>query len=477
MSFEHPKPINAMKRLRSILAITSVRLSIAYTLIFGILAVVIVMYMTNSTAGILKRQIAESVNNELVELGRYFERAGINGLVLRLERLATAPGANLYVVADPAGRIIAGNVREIDNGVIDRLGWTRRPFEYTRFGHSEDREFQAVARIVELPNGMRLLIGRDLGEPERFRKVVRRALVLSLGAMLVLGILTWFLIGRRALKRVEMVSRSTSRIMAGDREERLPISGSGDEFDKLSNGLNDMLDRISLLDQGLRNVSDNIAHDLKTPLTRLRNKADAVLRSKGNVGKYRRTLEEMIDDSDQIIKTFDALLMISRVESGSVAAELTIQDISAIVSDVVEFYEPVAEEDSISFKAEVEPGVSLTGNRELLSQALSNLVDNAFKYGRPEDGPAEIGISLKRQGSNVRICVYDNGPGIPAEDRVKVTERFTRLELSRNKPGNGLGLSLVRAVALLHSGVLEFADNEPGLKACLLLPNAHDGKS
>lgn len=477
MFFGHLKLDSWMKRMRSILAITSVRLSIAYTLIFGILAVAIVMYMTNSTAGILKRQIADSVNGELIELIRYFDRAGINGLVLRLERLATAPGANLYVVADPAGQIIAGNVREIDNGVIDRLGWTRRPFDYTRFGHGQEEEFQAVARIVELPNGMRLLIGRDLGEPERFRKVVGRALVLSLGAMLVLGILTWFLIGRRALKRLEMVSRSTSRIMAGDRDERLPISGSGDEFDRLSNGLNNMLDRISLLDQGLRNVSDNIAHDLKTPLTRLRNKADAVLRAKGNVKKYRQTLEEMIDDSDQIIKTFDALLMISRVESGSVAAELSAQDISAIVSDVVEFYEPVAEEDAISFDADIEPGVTLTGNRELLSQALSNLLDNAFKYGQPDTGSAKIGITLKRQGPNVRICVFDNGPGIPAEDRVKVTERFTRLELSRNKPGNGLGLSLVRAVALLHSGMLEFQDNEPGLKACLVLPLGHDGKS
>ncbi|MEM7461684.1 MAG: HAMP domain-containing sensor histidine kinase [Pseudomonadota bacterium] len=465
-----------MKRLRSILAITSVRLSIAYTLIFGILAVVIVLYMTNSTAGILRKQIAESVNNELIQLNRYYDRAGINGLVLRLERLATAPGANLYVVADPAGHIIAGNVREIDTGVIDRLGWTQRPFDYTRFGHSGDREFQAVARIVELPNGMRLLVGRDLGEPERFRKVVGRALILSLGAMLVLGILTWFLIGRRALKRVEMVSRSTSRIMAGDRDERLPISGSGDEFDKLSTGLNSMLDRISLLDQGLRNVSDNIAHDLKTPLTRLRNKADAVLRSKGKVGAYRKTLEEMIEDSDQIIKTFDALLMISRVESGSVAAEMTTQDISAIVSDVVEFYEPVAEENGISLRTEIEPGITLKGNRELLSQALSNLLDNAFKYGQPESGSARISISLERQGTSIRICVADNGPGIPVEDRSRVTERFTRLELSRNKPGNGLGLSLVRAVALQHSGMLEFADNEPGLRACLVLPTGDDVK-
>jgi signal transduction histidine kinase len=459
-----------MRRLRSILAITSVRLSIAYTLIFGIVAIVIVLYMTASTASILRKQIAESVNNEIDELAGYFEHAGINGLMRRLERLATAPGANLYVVADPAGRIIAGNVQAIDNGVISQTGWTQSQFEYKRFELGREREYHAVARVVELPNGMRLLVGRDLGEPERFRQVVGRALALSLGAMVLLGILTWFLVGRRALKRLELVSRSTSRIMAGDRVERLPISGSGDEFDRLSTRLNTMLDRIDLLDQGLRNVSDNIAHDLKTPLTRLRNKADAVLRTKGRAARYRSTLEEVIADSDQIIKTFDALLMISRVESGSAVAEMSALDISALVEDVAELYQPVAEEAAVCFDTDIEPGVAFRGSRELLSQAISNLIDNALKYGAPETGPARIRISLSLTGSIAHICVSDNGTGIPESDRARATERFVRLEESRNKPGNGLGLSLVRAVALLHSGVLEFSDNEPGLRACLLLP-------
>lgn len=459
-----------MRRLRSILAITSVRLSIAYTLIFGMVAIVIVLYMTGSTASILRRQITESVNAEMEELAGYYSEAGINGLMRRLERLATAPGANLYVVADPAGRIIAGNVQAIDNGVIDRIGWTQTPFEYKRFELGREREYHAVAQVVKLPNGMRLLVGRDLGEPERFRQVVGRALALSLGAMVLLGILTWFLVGRRALKRLELVSRSTSRIMAGDRVERLPISGSGDEFDRLSTRLNTMLDRIDLLDQGLRNVSDNIAHDLKTPLTRLRNKADAALRTKGRAAKYRATLEEVIADSDQIIKTFDALLMISRVESGSAVAEMSALDISALVEDVAELYQPVAEEAAVAFHTDIEPRVVLRGSRELLSQALSNLIDNALKYGAPETGPAKIRITLSVSGPMALICVSDNGPGIPESDRAKATERFVRLEESRNKPGNGLGLSLVRAVALLHSGVLEFSDNEPGLRACLLLP-------
>jgi signal transduction histidine kinase len=287
--------------------------------------------------------------------------------------------------------------------------------------------------------------------------------------MLLVGLLTWVLIGRRALKRVEMVSHSTDRILAGDRSERLPVVGTGDEFDRLSESLNAMLDRINALDEGLRQVSDNIAHDLKTPLTRLRNKADAALHSAGG-GDQRVALQEIIGDTDQIIRTFNALLMISRVESGSVAAELNRQDLSMIVEDVTELYLPVAEDEGFSFVTEVESGVTVRGNRELISQALSNLIDNAINHGRAEAGPLRISVRLRTEGGMARVEIADSGPGISPEDHKRVTERFTRLEHSRTRPGNGLGLSLVRAVAQLHSGVLEFGSNEPGLKATLALP-------
>lgn len=456
-----------MQRLRTILSVTSVRLSIAYTLIFGLVAVLIIVYMTGSTFGLLRREIAQSINTEIISLGRFYERGGINGLMRQLERRAAAPSANLYVVADPAGLIVAGNVSDIDRGVIARTGWTRKAFKYGRFDDRDERNHYAIARVMELPNGMRLLVGRDLGEPERFRKVVARAFALSVFAMLVLGLLTWFFVGRRALKRLDMVSQSTSRILAGDRSERLPVTGAGDEFDRLSVGLNSMLDRIVRLDEGLRQVSDNIAHDLKTPLTRLRNKADAAL-AKGAGDADDETLAEIITDTDQIIKTFDALLMISRVESGSAAAQLRQLDLSAIAADVAELYHPVAEEQGFDVETAIDAGLGVHGNRELLSQAISNLIDNALKYGR-SDSP-KLTISAKRNGGFAEICVADSGPGIAESDRKRVTERFTRLEESRTMPGNGLGLSLVAAVAQLHSGVLEFGDNEPGLRACIRLP-------
>ncbi len=478
-----------MQRLRTILAITAVRLSIVYSLIFAFVAVGLVFYMTSSTVSILRRQIEQSINTEIADLQESYTQDGLNQMLVRLERAAAAPGANLYVLTEPTGRIIAANIRDIENGVIGSDGWTSRPFAYTRFHDGGKRTFYAVARIVPLPNGMRLLVGRDLGEPERFREVIGRAMFMSLGFMLAVGILTWLFVGRRALKRLDLVSRSTERIMAGDMGERLPVTGAGDEFDRLSTRLNAMLDRIARLDEGLKQVSDNIAHDLKTPLTRLRNKADQALGPTDDPQASRAALQEVIADTDQIIKTFNALLMISRVESGSAAAELVPLDLSTLVSDVAELYEPVAEEAGFAFEAKVEPALKIRGNRELLSQALSNLCDNALKYARPmpEEGEGEgkaaaarIEITAKREGDRIWLSVADNGPGIPADRREHVTERFTRLETSRTLPGNGLGLSLVRAVAQLHGGVLEFADADAstdsgrGLRASLVLPSSRE---
>lgn len=466
-----PEPSGAIQRLRKILSVTAVRLSIAYTVLFGIIAILIILYMTAMTSNYVRRQIKHSIDEEIALLGNIYDAGGINGVVREMERNATGPGANLYVVAEPSGQIIAGNVGEIDTGVIATDGWTLRPFQYTRFGASGDDAHVAIARIVELPNGMRMLVGRDLGEPERFRAIVIRALAFSLTAMLLVGLLTWILVGRRALTRLEMVSRSTDRILAGDRTERLPVTGSDDEFDQLSMRLNSMLDRINSLDEGLRQVSDNIAHDLKTPLARLRNKAEAALAAPD--GNQSTVMQEIIADTDQIIRTFNALLMISRVESGSVAGELAGQDLSSIVEDVAELYQPVAEDDGFAFSLSVEPSLTVRGNRELISQAIANLIDNAIKYGRTDERAPRIGISLQRRGRNAVIEVTDTGPGIAPEDRKRVTERFTRLEQSRTRPGNGLGLSLVRAVAQLHGGVLDFATNEPGgLKASLTIPLA-----
>ena len=460
------------ERLKQLSRVTAIRLSIAYTFAFGILAVILIFYMTGGAVDYLRQQFRQSINEEIQSLERIYGNRGLNGMIREMERRSHAPDANLYVVIGPDGRILAGNVLSVDPDVLAKTGWQEHPFEYESLvDHDDDdeRSSRAVARIMELPNGMRILIGQDIGEPERFRNVVRRALSLSMGMMLLAAILIWFFVGRRALKRIDMVSRSTERILAGDRSERLPVVGSNDEFDRLSGRMNLMLDRIFLLDEGLRNVSDSIAHDLKTPLTRLRNKADQALAAASN-GHRQELLSEIILEADQLIKTFNALLMISRVEAGSHVAELQETDLSELLNDVAELYEPVAEEEGVTFEINIPAKLSVSANRELLSQAMTNLIDNALKYGRPEKGEGRISLSAVARKEWVTITVADNGPGIPGDKHDAVKERFTRLDESRTKPGNGLGLALVDAIAKIHGGKLEFGDAAPGLEAKLTLP-------
>ncbi|MEM7214822.1 MAG: HAMP domain-containing sensor histidine kinase [Pseudomonadota bacterium] len=459
-----------LARIRSLLRVTAVRLSIIYTIIFGLLAVGIVAYMTGATVNVLRSQFEESINQEIVGLSRIYRNSGLRSLIGVLERRSRRPGANLYVVTNPSGEIIAGNVPRLEPGIMNRTGWSRRSFRYSRYGDGSDGNHRAVARVLEVPSGIRILVGRDIGELEEFREVVGRAFKLAIGTMLALGILTWFFVGRRALKRIDQVSKSSVRIMGGDRSERLPVSGTGDEFDRLSENLNHMLDRINRLDDGLKQMSDNIAHDLKTPITRLRNKADNALTLTDNPEAQADALEEIISDCDQIVKTFDALLMISRVESGSQVARMGEVDIHELLTDVFELYEAAAEEQGIDLKLEAgKLGRIIRGNRELLSQALSNLIDNALKYAIVSDQSATITLATEQRDSGLGIIVSDNGPGITAEDRTRATERFVRLDKSRNKAGNGLGLSLVKAVAELHNGNLFLEDNNPGLKVVLLV--------
>jgi signal transduction histidine kinase len=291
------------------------------------------------------------------------------------------------------------------------------------------------------------------------------------------GLAIWYFVGRRALKRIDSVSEASARIMEGDLGRRLPVSGAGDEFDRLSENLNAMLARIGTLNEGLRQVSDNIAHDLKTPLTRLRNRAEAALSGKARAGEYKAALEATIAESDQLIRTFNAILMISRLEAGYSAESVTGVDLADAVRDVVELYEPAAEDVGVRLAATIAGPAVVQGNRELIGQALSNVVDNAIKYSAGAvDAPA-VTVSLETPAEGpIRLTVSDNGPGIPdAADRQRATERFVRLEESRTQPGSGLGLSLAQAVLRFHGGQLELAANDPGLKVVMTFPAVKEG--
>jgi signal transduction histidine kinase len=279
-------------RLPAIMKTTAARLSALYLLLFALCAVLLVFYMTSLSARMLMVQTQETINEEVQGLARGYQRGGIPVLVRVVEQRSRQPGANLYLLADPNGQILSGNVQSIQPGVLQREGWTELPFSYERYGEAAGRRqsaetetptevgHNAIAVVLRLPNQMILMVGRDLGEPERFRDVIQRSLMLALAMMGFGALLIWYFVGRRALKHIDGVSEASRRIMAGDLSGRLPVTGAGDEFDRLSENLNAMLARIAHLNDGLKQVSDNIAHDLKTPLTRLRNRAEAALSGK-----------------------------------------------------------------------------------------------------------------------------------------------------------------------------------------------------
>ena len=460
-----------MGRLRTLFSTTAARLSALYLLLFAICAVVLVFYMTGESFRFLTAQTRQSINSEINDLNNAYQRGGIPALVRNIDRRSRQPGANLYLVTDASGRILAGNVEKIEPGVLAKDGWTERPFRYERFSEDEDeRAHPALAQVIALSNGMRILVGRDLAEPERFRFVIRRALMLALGMMGVGALLIWYFVGRQALKRIDGVSNASNRIMGGDLTGRLPVTGSGDEFDRLAANLNAMLGRIGELNDGLKQVSDNIAHDLKTPLTRLRNRAEAALASKQTPTGYRAAIEGMISESDQLIKTFNAILMISRLEAGYSSEMMEEVNVAGIVDDVIEMYEPVAEEAGVELRRGNIATLAIPANRELIAQALSNIVDNAIKYSREQEGKPVVKVALVSDSSGTKISVTDNGPGIPEADRERATERFVRLEKSRTEPGSGLGLSLAKAVMKLHKGSLKIGSANPGLTVELVFP-------
>jgi signal transduction histidine kinase len=330
--------------------------------------------------------------------------------------------------------------------------------------------------------------------------------------VLILGLAGGLFVTRRVLRRVDAMTETSRTLMAGDLSGRLPIAGSGDEIDRLAENLNIMLERIEALMHGLKEVSDNIAHDLKTPLTRLRNRCEEALRGSHSETEYRAALEQTIDESDRLISTFNALLMIARAESGQARDNMVECDAAEIAHDIGELYEPLAEEKGIALTVEATTPVLLKCNRELVSQALANLVDNAIKYAGPvaaspacssspaSSSPVEtdpqstaidddassaesaapgtetatqeprIVVRAEISGERALFTVADNGPGIPEADRAHAIQRFVRLEQSRSLPGSGLGLSLAAAVAQLHDGELSLEDNRPGLKSIIALP-------
>jgi signal transduction histidine kinase len=465
--------------LGKLLRTTAFQLTLVYLVVFALFAAFLLGYFAFNTRRLINEQITTIVNDEMQLLQNQYNQAGIRRLVAVVEVRSRRPGSSLYLVTTSVGEGLAGNVGSLQPGVLESEGWVETA--YRRLEEPESAEHNALVRVLRLPNGSRLLVGRDLEERERMFRIITLAGRWSVAIVIVLGILGGLFVSRRVLRRVDAMTGTTKTIMAGDLSGRLPVIGSGDEFDRLAFNLNDMLARIEALMRGLKEVTDNIAHDLKTPLTRLRNRCEAALRSAKSEAEFRRVLEQTIEESEGLIRTFDALLMIARAESGEVREDMAVFDAAEVARDVSELYEPLAEDKGLTLEVDAKQRAAVKGNRELVSQALANLVDNAIKYAAPAEKPPLAAAAGERRGIKVTadaepdrvvLTVSDHGPGIPSDDRSRVVDRFVRLERSRSLPGSGLGLSLVSAVARLHGGELRLEDNSPGLRARITLPRA-----
>ncbi|HTO78365.1 MAG TPA: ATP-binding protein [Methylocystis sp.] len=456
-----------MKALAKLFRTTAFKLSAAYFILFAAGAVLVLGTVGRRVEIVLDEQISRTIDAEIQRLDEIYMEGGLLQLSRSVARRARAPVGMIYLVTTPAGEFVGGNI--VASPAIGGEEGALVETLYRRHAEASGETHIALAKLVILPDGFRLLVGQDIEHHRVLRQILGQGLGTSLFWLAMIGTLGGLYVAYRMLERVDELSATARRIMSGDLNERLQTSEAGDELDRLAENLNAMLERIGQLMKGLREVSDNIAHDLKTPLTRLRNRAEAALRGEKSPEEYRAALGDVIEESDGLIRIFNALLMIARAEAGHIGDGMKEVDLGEIAAEIVELYEPLAEELGAQLEGEAPGGLVARGNRELLGQALGNLVDNALKYGVGGE-TRHVAVTARRVGAMIEIAVADRGPGVAPQDREKALERFGRLESSRSLPGSGLGLALALAIARLHHGSLRLEDNEPGLRVVFSMP-------
>lgn len=467
------------ERFWKVFSTTAFRLTAAAVVALILAAAVLTGLLFRQTNSILTEQVLAALRTEAQLLRTDALGGTTDTLAAKVTALSRPDGPGLYLLTDSAGRKIAGNLNRLPPEL--EASPQGGVFSFSPVvADAAGRNRLAVAIPVDIGGGNRLIIGRDIEEQRAFADAMKRTFLIGFGTLSLLGLIGGLAISRFTLNRLELITSTSRSIMEGDMSRRVPLDGNGGELDALAQNLNEMLDRIEGLMSGLREVSDNIAHDLKTPLNRLRNSAEAALRDSRGEAAYREGLERTIEKADDLIKTFNALLLIARLEAGPLQESLERFDLGLVVDDVAELYMPAAEEDGFDLTVETEKGVIVMANRQLIGQAVANLIDNAIKYSRVSTANGAIRVTAGRLGDAAIVSVADKGPGISQADRSRVLKRFVRLEESRTKPGTGLGLSLVAAVARLHHGEIRLQDNNPGLKVDLVLSErvvVHDPES
>jgi signal transduction histidine kinase len=462
--------------LPRVLRTTAFRLTLLFLALFAASAAAFLAYIYVATAGEVNRSADDEVSREIASLQSVYAKGGLSALNQELIERAVGERPFFYLLMKPDASPVTGNLAatpvepkttpdaktsfrvtqtDADGATVRRHGWGRQ---------------------IRLASGELLFVGADTGEGRLFVIRIVRAIEGAGVLVIVLGLAGGLVVSRNVSQGMAGLNQVVAAVEAGDLRARAPVRGVRDEYDELASGLNAMLDRVERLMGGLRHAGDAIAHDLRSPLTRLRARLEAAL-IEVEAGKADPTaaLAQALEDSDQVLKTFNAVLAISRLEAAGQAPDPEVFDPSGLAANVTELYEPLCEEKGVALASELARGLSVRANREFLAQALANLIDNAVKYTPP--GGAVMVRTRRRSSGEIELSVTDTGPGVAEADRERVIQRFVRLEGSRSQPGAGLGLSLVAAVAEAHGGRVELSEGPgsvdgrgPGLRAALVVP-------
>ncbi|WP_374571655.1 sensor histidine kinase [Phenylobacterium sp.] len=465
-------------RLPRIFRTTPFRLTLLFLALFAAAASAFLAYIYIATAGEATRRTDREITREMRTLQGAYDRAGVDLLNQALIERAASERPFLYLLMKPDGTRISGSIAEspLDDFKGEPAWTTFQVTDQDLQGHETKHPARGLQE--RLSGGEILFVGADVGEDEAYVVKVVRALWGAWGLVIVLGLAGGVIVSRNVSRSMGGLNDVVAAVRNGDLAARAQVRGTRDEFDELAEGLNEMLDRLERSMAGHRHAGDAIAHDLRSPLTRLRARLEAAyLDVEAGKGDPQQALAQALDDTDGVLKTFAAVLSIARLQAAGEAPDQTLFDPAELASDISELYEPLCEDKEIDFKAELQKGLTIRGNREFLAQAIANILDNAVKY-TPAGGAIMLRVR-RRSSGEVEYSVTDTGPGVPEADRERVVERFVRLENSRNEPGSGLGLSLVAAVAEAHHGRLELdegpgkvGDIGPGLRVALILPRA-----
>ncbi len=442
------------------------RLAFLQGLLLALAMVAVLGAVYFGTLRIIASDGDQSIALEAQGLAEEFKVRDLDAFVTAIVDRAEDPWVRgaVYELRGPRGDFLAGNVVVLPDLTILPGGWAEFDVAVTRGDANASRGIRS--KVLELGGGFRLLVGHDIEDRRAFRRVMLRSIAWAVVVALLFGLFAGWWLGRRIARAAHGISDSAGRIAAGSLGERLALTGSGDEIDALVGRFNELLGRVETLTTTMRAVLDSTAHDLRGHLNRIRGAAQDARRAATTPAES-AAADAVIGEIDRLGDTLHGLLRIALAESGT--APLEDVDLSAVANDLVEFYEPVAEAGQGQLTVSIEPGLVVRGHRQLLSQALANLLDNALKYGRG----TPIRALLRRDGAFARLEVTDGGPGIPAEHRELATHRFRRLPGSSGLPGSGLGLSLVAAVARLHHARLELSDASPGLRVIVEIPTVN----